>query len=122
MSNMNLKTVRAYNIKKSFQDIYTAKSQDEFVTYLKKWYHWATHSQLDPIKEVATMIKKHWDGIVSWYTNQINNGILEGLNSVIQAAKSKARGYKTFKNYKMIVYLLTGKLDFSLVNNKFREI
>ena len=122
MSNMNLKTVRAYNIRKSFQDIYTAESQDEFVTYLNKWYYWATHSQLDPIKEVATMIKKHWDGIVSWYTNQINNGILEGLNSVIQAAKSKARGYKTFKNYKNIVYLITGKLDFSLVNVKFREI
>jgi len=122
MSNMNLKTVRAYNIRKAFQDIYTAQSQDEFVTYLNKWYYWATHSQLDPIKEVATMIKKHWDGIVSWYTNQINNGILEGLNSVIQAAKSKARGYKTFKNYKNIVYLITGKLDFSLINVKFREI
>jgi len=122
MSNMNLKTVRAYNIRKSFQDIYTAESQDEFITYLNKWYYWATHSQLDPIKDVATMIKKHWDGIVSWYTNKINNGILEGLNSVIQAAKSKARGYKTFKNYKNIVYLITGKLDFSLVNVKFREI
>ena len=122
MSNMNLKTVRAYNIRKSFQDIYTAESQDEFITYLNKWYYWATHSQLDPIKDVVTMIKKHWDGIVSWYTNKINNGILEGLNSVIQAAKSKARGYKTFRNYKIIVYLLTGKLDFSLVNNKFREI
>jgi transposase len=122
MSNMNLKTVRAYNIRKAFQDIYTAQSEDEFVTYLNKWYFWATHSQLEPIKKVASMIKKHWDGIVSWYTNKINNGILEGLNSVIQAAKSKARGYKTFKNYKNIVYLLTGKLDFSLVNVKFREI
>jgi len=30
--------------------------------------------------------------------------------------------YTIFKNYKIIAYLLTGKLDFSLVNNKFREI
>jgi len=59
--------------------------------------------------------------ILKWYESKINNRILEGLNSVIQTAKSKARGYKTFKNYKIIVYLLTGKLDFSLVNNKFRE-
>ncbi len=28
--------------------------------------------------------------------NKINNGILEGLNSVIQVAKSKAREYKIF--------------------------
>ena len=122
MSNMNLKTVRAYNIRKSFQDIYTAQTHDEFLKYLNKWYFWATHSQLEPIKKVAYMIKNHWDGVVNWYASKINNGILEGLNSVIQAAKSKARGYKTFKNYKNIVYLITGKLDFSLVNCKFREI
>ncbi|MFT4693889.1 MAG: transposase [Francisella sp.] len=82
---------------------------------MNKWYYWATHSQLEAIK-------RHWDGIVKWYESKINNGILEGLNSVIQAAKSKVRGYKTFKNCKIIVYLLTGKLDFNLVNSKFREI
>jgi transposase len=122
MSNMNIKTIRAYNIRQSFQDIYQANTQEEFVTYLDKWYYWATHSKLEPMVKAAKTVKRHWDGIVKWYESKINNGILEGLNSVIQAAKSKARGYKTFKNYKIIVYLLTGKLDFSLVNNKFREI
>ena len=122
MSNMNIKTMRAYNIRQSFQDIYQATSQEEFVTYLNKWYYWATHSKLESMIKAAKTIKRHWDGIVKWYESKINNGILEGLNSVIQAAKSKARGYKTFKNYKIIVYLLTGKLDFSLVNHRFREI
>jgi len=122
MSNMNIKTMRAYNIRQSFQDIYQANTQEKFITYLNKWYYWATHSRLEPIIKAAKTVKRHWDGIVKWYESRINNGILEGLNSVIQAAKSKARGYKTFKNYKIIVYLLTGKLDFSLVNNKFREI
>ena len=50
-----------------------------------------THSQLEAMN-------RHWDGIVKWYESKINNGILEGLNSVIQVAKSKVRGYKTFKN------------------------
>ena len=48
--------------------------------------------------------------------SQINNGILEGLNSVVQAAKKKARGYK-FKHFRTIVYLITGGLDFSKVNS-----
>ncbi|MEA1920143.1 MAG: ISL3 family transposase [Campylobacterota bacterium] len=122
MSKMNIKTLRAYNIRQSFQEIYQAKTEDEFITYLNKWYYWATHSRLDPIIKAAKTIKRHWDGVVQWYKSKINNGILEGLNSVIQAAKSKARGYKTFKNYKIIVYLLTGKLDFSLVNSRFKEI
>jgi len=122
MSKMNIKTVRAYNIKKSFQDIYKANSKEEFITYLNKWYYWATHSRLKPIIKAGKTIKRHYEGIIKWYESKINNGILEGLNSIIQAAKCKARGYKTFKNYKIIVYLLTGKLNFSLVNNKFREI
>lgn len=122
MSSMNTKTLRAYNIRQSFQEIYQAKTEDEFITYLNKWYYWATHSRLDSIIKAAKTIKRHWDGVVQWYKSKINNGILEGLNSIIQAAKSKARGYKTFKNYKIIVYLLTGKLDFALVNSKFKEI
>ena len=122
ISNMNLKTMKAYNIRQSFQDIYQASSQEEFTTYLKKWYYWATHSRLEAMIKAAKMVKRHWDGILKWYESKINNGILEGLNSVIQAAKSKARGYKTFKNYKIIVYLLTGKLDFSLVNHRFKKI
>jgi len=122
MSNMNMKTMKAYNIRQSFQEIYQANTQEEFVTYLNKWYYWATHSKLDPIIKAAKTVKRHWKGIVKWYESKINNGILEGLNSVIQATKSKARGYKTFKNYKIIVYLLTGKLDFTPVNHRFREI
>ena len=120
MSKINIKTLRAYNIRQLFQEIYPAKTIDEFTIYLNKWYFW--DSRLKPIIKAAKTIKRHWDGVILWYKSKINNGILEGLNSIIQAAKSKARGYKTFKNYKIIVYLLTGKLDFSLVNGKFRGI
>jgi len=48
---------------------------------------------------------------LSWKKSQINNGILEGLNSILQAAKRKPRGYK-IQHFKTIAYLLTGKLDF----------
>ena len=51
---------------------------------LKKWYWWATHSRLDPIKSFAVTLKKHWDGIIRWFTSKITNGILEGLNSIVQ--------------------------------------
>jgi len=122
ISKMDIQTLKAYNLRQSFQKIYKATTEDEFITYLDKWYYWATHSQIEPIINVAKTIKRHWDGVVHWYRSKINNGILEGLNSVIQAAKSKARGFKTIKNYKIIAYLLTGKLDFALVNSRFKEI
>jgi len=65
---------------------------------------------------VAYTIKRHWEGVVRWKKSQLNNGILEGLNSLIQAAKSKVRGYRTFDCFKAIIYLLTADLDFAKIN------
>ncbi len=64
---------------------------EEVETFLNKWYFWATHSRLEPIKKAAYTMKRHWNGILRWFTSRINNGILEGINSLIQAAKAKAR-------------------------------
>jgi hypothetical protein len=52
--------------------------------------------------------------VVGWFESRINNGVLEGINSLIQAAKTKARGYRSIKNLITIVYLIAGKLDLSL--------
>ena len=115
LSQMKLKTTRAIRIREGFQEIYHTESYEDFEKALKEWYFWATHSRLDPIKKVAKTIKNHWDGILRWKESQINNGILEGLNSIIQAAKRKARGYK-IEHFKTMAFLLTGKFDFKAIN------
>ncbi len=66
------------------------------------------------MKEAAYIIKRHWSGILRWFTSRINNGILEGINSLVQAAKARARGYRTSKNLISMIYLIAGKLKFSL--------
>jgi transposase len=38
-------------------------------------------------------------------------GLLEGINSLVQAAKRRARGYRTTRNLIAMVYLIAGKLD-----------
>ena len=115
LSELSLKSIRALHIRENFQAIYKAATYEEFASYLKQWYFWATHSKLQPIIKAAKTIKNHWDGIHRWKASQINNGILEGLNSIIQAAKRKARGYK-FEHFKVIAYLLTAKLNLSSSN------
>ena len=61
--------------------------------------------------DAARTIKRHWDGILRWFDSKIANGLIEGINSLVQAAKAKARGYRSTRNLKAIVYLLAGKLD-----------
>jgi transposase len=116
LSNYKLKSIRALHIRENFQQIYRAETVEAFEHLLQKWYFWATHSRLNPIIDAAHTIKKHWDGVVNWKKSQINNGILEGLNSLIQAVKSRARGFRTVKYFIIMAYLVTADLDFSCVN------
>ena len=113
VKNMNLKTARAYHIRLNFQEFWNQPLQEAEI-FLTKWYYWATHSRLEPIKKAAYTIKRHWDGILRWFTSKINNGILEGINSLIQATKAKARGYRTTRNLITMIYLIGGKLEFRL--------
>jgi transposase len=109
-----LKTARAYHIRLGFQDLYRQDTPAAAKRYLKRWYFWATHSRLLPMIEAAQTVKSHWDGILRWFDSKIANGLIEGINSVVQAAKAKARGYRTIRNLKAMVYLLAGKLDLRL--------
>ena len=113
VKKLNLKTARAYHIRLNFQEFWNQPLQ-EAETFLRRWYFWATHSRLEPMKEAAYTIKRHWDGILRWFTSRINNGILEGINSLIQAVKARARGYRTVKNLITMIYLIGGKLEFGL--------
>lgn len=113
---LNLKTVKAYHMKEAFQQIYNETNPESFLKLLNKWYFWATHSRLEPMKQAAYTIKRHWYGIINWVYFKIDNGILEGFNSIFQAAKAKARGYKSTKTIITIIYMLTGKFDFSKIN------
>lgn len=113
MPKLNLKTMRAYHIRENFQEIYKEEIREGFKRNLRQWYFWAAHNRIEEIKEAAQTIKRHWPGVLRWYDSRINNGILEGLNSLVQAAKAKARGYRTFKNLRTIIYMPTGKLNYS---------
>jgi len=106
--------MKAYNIKESLETFWECKNREEAEQYLKKWYFRATHSRLEAVIGVAKTIKKHWDGILNFFNSRITNGILEGMNSIVQLIKRNARGFKNSRYFINIIYLKKGKLDFKL--------
>jgi transposase len=106
-------TARAYQIRLSLRDFFN-QSADQAEDYLKSWYFWATHSRLAPVIEVAHMVKRHWQGILNFTRTRISNGLLEGINSLVQAARTKARGYRTAEYFITMIYLIAGKLNLGL--------
>jgi transposase len=114
LKNQNLKTVKAYNIKLSLQEFWNSQNRRRATKSLKKWYFWATHSRLNPVIEAANTVKKHWDGILNYFDSKITNGILEGINSIVQLQKRNARGFKNIFYFINMIYLKLSKLKFEL--------
>jgi ubiquinone/menaquinone biosynthesis C-methylase UbiE len=57
-------------------------------------------------------------GITRWWHSRISNGLLEGLHSLVQAAKRRARGYRSTRNYIAMIHLTAGKLDVAVTHTK----
>ncbi|AEM48426.1 transposase IS204/IS1001/IS1096/IS1165 family protein [Acidithiobacillus ferrivorans SS3] len=114
LKDRNLKTAFAYQLRLTFQQIFTLTDRHQGATLLKGWIELAKESALPPLVKVAYTMQNHWDGILHWFESHLSNGTLEGFNSLLQSAKSRARGYRTHKNFINMAYLVLGKLDLKL--------
>lgn len=111
LKDCELETAKAYRMKVCLQEVFRYPASIAPMV-LQDWIQWGLRCRLEPMVEVAQMIQKHYKGIVQWFTSQLNNGLLEGVNSLIQAAKRKARGYRSVDNLIAMIYLIGGKLKF----------
>ena len=112
LTRLHLKTARAYQIRSAFQEIYRQPTYEWGALFLDRWYSWAIRSRLQPMKDAARTVMRHRDGILAWFDSHIANGLIEGINSLVQAAK--ARGYRSIRTLTNITYLIAGKLDLRL--------
>ena len=81
--------------------------------------HWCTcvmRSKVEPMKEVAAMVRKHLEGIVAWAQTRQTRGFLEALNGLFQSAKRRARGFVRMSTIRTVIFLIAGKLNFHVIN------
>ena len=106
-----LQIVRAYELSLRFDDFYEIDDPEAAEEYLRRWIAEVHTSGLEPLIKFTRMLEDHWLGVMRWHHSRVSNGLLEGLNSLIQAAKRRARGYRTNRNYIAMIYLVAGKLN-----------
>jgi transposase len=77
----------------------------------RAWISWARRSRLEPFKRLGKTLKQHLPGILAAYRRGLSNAVAENLNSQIQAAIVRARGFKSLRSLTHIIFLTTGKLE-----------
>lgn len=102
-----------YTLMQMFKDFWDINNPQDAMGYLAFWCDLADNSNLAPFIKASKTIKNHWQGIVNYTQSRISNGILEGINSKIQLAKKRARGYRNIQNFINMIYFVAGKLKFN---------
>ena len=108
----DLKSVRAYLLKESFQLFWNYNSPYWAEWYLNHWCARAMRSRLEPIKDFVRTLRRHQPLIMNWFKakKQYSQGIVEGLNRKINLVTRKAYGFRSYEVLKIALFHTMGGL------------
>ena len=103
----------AYRLKELFNDLWMMPDKPAANAFLNDWCAQVERAKIPAFQKFANTFRTHWSEIIHFVESNITNAILESINSKIQLAKRRARGFRNVKNYISMIYFLCGKLTFS---------
>jgi transposase len=104
---------QAYRLKELFNDLWQMPDKQAAADFLTDWCKQVEQAGIAGFNQFVNTVRGHWSGIAEFVHSRINNGLLEGINSKVQLAKRRARGYRNINNYINMIYFLCGKLNFA---------
>jgi len=106
-----LKVARAWAIKELAMTLWNYQTRGWAERAWKRWYSWAIRCRLEPIKNVARTIKRHWQGVINAAVSNVTNAAAESINSRIQKVKRMAHGFRNRDRFRDAIYFHLGGLD-----------
>ena len=111
-----VRTARAWVYKERLREILQRRQVNVVRAMLGHWCTCVMRSKVEPMKEVAALVRRHIEGIVAWAQTRQTNGFLEAINGLFQAAKRRARGFTRLSTIRTVIFLIAGKLNFNAIN------
>jgi transposase len=119
LEKLNLRCNRAYLLKEGFREFWKYKTKGWARRFLTKWFWWATHSRLRPMRDFAWMLRRRQDDILNYFTLPIDNGAVEGMNNKAKVVSHRCYGFRTAATYITALYHCLGKLPEPELVHKF---
>ncbi len=112
MQECNTDTVKAYSLKAGFDQLWSIQPR-AVVALLEVWIDKAKQTYLEPIKTFINTIKNNYKGVVNSMKTGLSNAVAEGINSIVQLTKSRARGFRNLNNFINMIYMLGNDFKFN---------
>ena len=108
----NLKTVRAYLLKETFQQLWDYNSPAWAGKFLDEWCRQTMRSRIEPMKKIAPSLRQHRALVLNYFRAQelISSGVVvEGLNNNAKVTMRKSYGFRAYV-LELALYHSLGKL------------
>jgi transposase len=113
-----LETARAWALKETAMALYSYAYERPARKHFRWWWNWAVRSRLRPMLEVARMLKRRFENIITYLRHRITNAASESINAKIQWVKYTARGFRNKQNFIHAIYFHCGGLDMAPLSTK----
>lgn len=108
---LDLKVARAWALKERLRQFWAYTYLGAAQKFFARWFWQATHSQLNPMAEVAQLNERHLPYLLTHLRHGISNTALEAVNATIQWVNKTARGFRNPEHFKTAIYFHCGGLD-----------
>lgn len=99
-----------YGLKESLRDTWDFTNRYDAANHLVAWLVAATNTGIGALRDILKLVDNHFNEILNWFNSGMSNGVMEGINSVIQAVKGRARGFRDWRNLRTMCYLRSSGL------------
>ena len=117
LKDANLKTVKAYELWLAFREIWHMPLCDARGA-VGRWISWALRSRVPAMVKVAQTLRRCVSNVLRVLETDLSTAVLEGINSLVQAAKSRARGYRNVEYFITMIYVIAGRLSLPVAHTK----
>jgi len=104
------KIARVLSIREFLADMWNYQTVEDAAEHFNSVISWCSRSRLEPFVNLGRTLKRQRDGILGYFKNYTTSASIEAVNGLLQLARSRARGYRTFRNFRDIEYWIAGNL------------
>ena len=111
LEQYELETAKAWRVKEKLRWIREAKTTQAARWRLTNFIKFTldeigSSDALEPVRKALATLEKHSERILQRWTSTYTNARMEGLNSLFQAARSRARGYRNTATFITMIYMI----------------
>ena len=72
-----------YRLKETLRDTWDYEFSYDVANHLLSWLLTAEYLGIGALRDMIKLVDNHFSEILNWFDSRMNNGMMEGINSVI---------------------------------------